>query len=82
MQALHPSLPTVNQLPYLPLVTRSSSGIETMEEFVSSPEGSRGKIMEDISAAEKKQAEAVARRWPKLELVDAAFQGMSHVMEV
>lgn len=38
--------------------------------------------MEDMSAAEKKQAEAVARRWPKLELVDAAFQGMFHVMEV
>ena len=47
-----------------------------MDEFVNSPEGIKGKIMEDMSVAERKQAEAVARRWPKLELVDAAFQGM------
>ena len=76
MQALPPGVPAVQQLPKIDNQTaeaieaKGAEGLKWMEKFLKMTD--EDKIDVDLT-----EAQEVARKWPRLEVVDAEFKGES-----
>lgn len=82
VQAVHPSLSSLLQLPYLSVQDVEELGrqksITSPEQYVVLTEEEKQKVLPDIQGIEKKRLEAVSEKWPKLELVSSEFKGTIH----
>ena len=79
VQALHPTLPSTLQLPYitLPMATEiaAQNGVTTVQALFQLPNEERRSLLSGLSDEEKDELETFGRYWPKLEIVEASFKG-------
>lgn len=78
LQAVHPSSSALLQLPHMTkesVAAAAAAGITEVRHFGELPADAVGKIMQNVSDAERHAAVQVAKNWPVIEFVDAKFQG-------
>jgi translocation protein SEC63 len=82
-QATHPMLSPLLQLPHVTpaLGDRATSqGVDSIDDFVQLPEEPRATLFSELSERDYKHAVDVAKNWPKLELISAAFKGSDNAL--